>query len=53
VEQSVGVRVPPFASRCNSRSTPAFTPAPTWVPEDVNTVIRAISDLRKAAVAAT
>jgi tetratricopeptide (TPR) repeat protein len=40
----------------NLRSTPrlgsTFTPAPAWVPEDVNAVVRGISDLRKAAVAA-
>jgi tetratricopeptide (TPR) repeat protein len=29
-----------------------FTAPPAWVPEDVNAVIRGISDLRKAAVAA-
>jgi hypothetical protein len=29
-----------------------FTPPPTWVPEEVGTVARAISDLRKTAVAA-
>jgi tetratricopeptide (TPR) repeat protein len=32
---------------------PTFTPPPTWVPDDVGTVVRAISDLRKATVAAT
>ncbi|HKR10407.1 MAG TPA: hypothetical protein VJS39_14530, partial [Gemmatimonadaceae bacterium] len=34
--------------------TPAapFTPPPAWVPEEVGTVARAISDLRKTAVAA-
>jgi len=38
------------------RSTPrtlvAFTPPPTWVPDDVGTVVRAMSELRKAALAA-
>ncbi len=37
--------------RSAPRVTPPFTPAPAWVPEEVNTVIRAMSDLRKAAVA--
>jgi tetratricopeptide (TPR) repeat protein len=31
---------------------PNFTPPPTWVPDDVSTVVRAIAELRKAAVAA-
>jgi tetratricopeptide (TPR) repeat protein len=39
--------------RSNPRTAPAFTPPPAWVPDDVGTVVRAISDLRKAAVAAT
>jgi tetratricopeptide (TPR) repeat protein len=39
--------------RSSPRTTPAFTPPPAWVPDDVGTVVRAISDLRKAAVAAT
>jgi tetratricopeptide (TPR) repeat protein len=38
--------------RSTSRVTPAFTAPPAWVPEDVGAVIRGISDLRKAAVAA-
>jgi len=37
--------------RSTPRATPAFTPPPAWVPEEVNTVVRAISDLRKAAEA--
>jgi tetratricopeptide (TPR) repeat protein len=32
---------------------PNFTPPPAWLPDDVGTVVRAISELRKAAVAAT
>jgi tetratricopeptide (TPR) repeat protein len=39
--------------RSSPRTAPAFTPPPAWVPDDVGTVVRAISDLRKAAVAAT
>jgi tetratricopeptide (TPR) repeat protein len=35
------------------RAMPAFTPPLAWVPDDVGTVVRAISDLRKATVAAT
>ncbi|MGH7652009.1 MAG: tetratricopeptide repeat protein [Gemmatimonadaceae bacterium] len=31
---------------------PVFAPSPAWVPEDVGNVARAISELRKAAVAA-
>jgi tetratricopeptide (TPR) repeat protein len=31
---------------------PNFTPPPAWLPDDVGTVVRAISELRKAAVAA-
>lgn len=38
--------------RSNPRTVPTFTPPPAWVPDDVGTVVRAISDLRKAAVAA-
>jgi tetratricopeptide (TPR) repeat protein len=37
--------------RSAPRKTPAFAP-PAFVPDDINTVVRAISDLRKAAVAA-
>jgi hypothetical protein len=33
-------------------STKPFVAPPTWVPEEINTVIRAMSDLRKTAVAA-
>jgi tetratricopeptide (TPR) repeat protein len=39
-------------ARSAPRNTPAFVPPPTFVPDDVNTVVRAISDLRKAALAA-
>jgi len=39
--------------RSTSRSVPSFKTAPTWVPDDVATVVRAISELRKAAVAGT
>jgi len=39
--------------RSAPRSLPAFTPPPSWVPDDVGTVVRAISDLRKAAAGAT
>jgi tetratricopeptide (TPR) repeat protein len=39
--------------RSTPRIQPTFRPSPTWVPDDVNAVARAISDLRKAAVAAT
>jgi tetratricopeptide (TPR) repeat protein len=38
--------------RSAPRITASFAPAPTWVPDDVDGVVRAISDLRKAAVAA-
>jgi tetratricopeptide (TPR) repeat protein len=38
--------------RSTPRSAPAFNIPPTWVPDDVATVVRAISELRKAAVAA-
>jgi hypothetical protein len=33
-------------------STKPFVAPPTWVPEEINTVVRAMSDLRKTAVAA-
>jgi tetratricopeptide (TPR) repeat protein len=36
--------------RSAPRNAPAFTPPPAWVPDDVETVVRAISELRKAAV---
>ena len=39
--------------RSRPRTAPAFSPSPTRVPDDVGTVVRAISELRKAAVAAT
>ncbi len=38
--------------RSTCRSLPSFTTPPTRVPDDVATVVRAISELRKAAVAA-
>jgi tetratricopeptide (TPR) repeat protein len=38
--------------RSASRAVPNFTPPPTWVPDDVGTVVRAISELRKMAMAA-
>jgi tetratricopeptide (TPR) repeat protein len=41
------------AIRSAPRTLPAFTAPPAWVPDDVGTVVRAISELRKAAVAAT
>jgi tetratricopeptide (TPR) repeat protein len=34
------------------RTTTTFTPAPGWTPEELGSVVQAISDLRKAAVAA-
>jgi tetratricopeptide (TPR) repeat protein len=40
------------AARSRVSSTSSFVAAPTWVPEDVASVVQAISDLRKAAVAA-
>ena len=39
--------------RATPRATPTFTPPTGWVPEEVGDVIRGISDLRKAAVAAS
>jgi hypothetical protein len=39
--------------RATPRGTPTFTPPTGWVPEEVDEVIRGISDLRKAAVAAS
>lgn len=39
--------------RSKSRTKPTFAPSPTWVPDDVDAVVRAISDLRKRAVAVT
>jgi tetratricopeptide (TPR) repeat protein len=41
------------AERMTSRGLAPFTPPPTWVPDDVESVVRAISDLRKATGAAT
>jgi hypothetical protein len=33
--------------------SPTFVPPPAWVPDDVNTVAKAMSNLRSAALAAT
>ncbi len=33
-------------------STKPFVAPPAWIPEEINTVVRAMSDLRKTAVAA-
>jgi tetratricopeptide (TPR) repeat protein len=41
------------AIRTSARQTKPFVAAPTWVPEEVSTVIHAMSELRKTAVAAT
>jgi tetratricopeptide (TPR) repeat protein len=38
--------------RSTPRVQPNFTPAPAWMPDDIGTVVRAISELRKASVAA-
>ena len=40
------------AVRTAPRATSTFSAAPTWVPDDVASVVRAISDLRKTAVPA-
>jgi hypothetical protein len=40
------------AVRSTVRTSKPFVAPPTWVPEEVSTVVRAISDLRKTAVAA-
>jgi hypothetical protein len=40
------------AVRSAPRAMPNFTAPPTWVPDDIATVVRAISELRKAAVTA-
>jgi tetratricopeptide (TPR) repeat protein len=39
--------------RALPRPTPTFVPAPTWVPEEVNSVVRAMAELRKTAGAAS
>jgi hypothetical protein len=39
------------AVRSGPRAVPAFAPPSTWVPGDVETVVRAISELRRNAVA--
>jgi tetratricopeptide (TPR) repeat protein len=41
------------AVRLAPRALPNFTPPPAWLPDDVGTVVRAISELRKATVAAS
>ena len=41
------------AIRSTVRPSKPFVATPTWVPEEVNTVARAMSELRKRAVAAT
>jgi tetratricopeptide (TPR) repeat protein len=38
--------------RSAANAPPNFTPPPTWVPDDVGTVVRAISELRKAVATA-
>ena len=38
--------------RSVERSTTTFTPPPAWVPTEVESVVRALSDLRKTALAA-
>jgi tetratricopeptide (TPR) repeat protein len=40
------------AVRSTPRTLPNFTSPPAWVPDDIATVVRAISELRKSAVAA-
>ncbi len=40
------------AVRSAARSSKPFVAPPTWVPEEVSTVVRAMSELRKTAVAA-
>lgn len=51
----VSFRAQSALSRVRSlpRAAPAFTPAPAWVPEEVNSVVRAMAELRKTAVAAS
>jgi hypothetical protein len=39
--------------RVTTRPTKPFVAPPTWVPEEVSTVVRAISELRKTTAAAT
>jgi tetratricopeptide (TPR) repeat protein len=41
------------ATRSAARPSKPFVVPPVWVPEEVNTVVRAMSELRKTAVAAT
>jgi tetratricopeptide (TPR) repeat protein len=41
------------AIRCAARPNKAFVAPPSWVPEEVSTVVRAMSELRKTSVAAT
>jgi tetratricopeptide (TPR) repeat protein len=40
------------AARSSPRALPNFTPLPTWMPDDIATVVRAISELRKSAITA-
>jgi tetratricopeptide (TPR) repeat protein len=39
--------------RSTSGNAPAFKPSPAWVPDDVGAIAKAISDLRRTALAAT
>jgi len=39
--------------RSTPRAPTTFTPAPAWVPEEVNSVVRAMAELRKTAAAAS
>jgi tetratricopeptide (TPR) repeat protein len=41
------------AARSAPRTLPTFTQPPAWVPDDIGTVVRAISELRKTALAAS
>jgi len=41
------------AIRTSARPTKPFVAAPTWVPEEVTSVVHAISELRRTAVAVT
>jgi tetratricopeptide (TPR) repeat protein len=40
------------AARSAPRALPNFTPPPTWVPDDIAAVVRAISELRRSAITA-
>lgn len=39
--------------RSTPRAPTTFTPAPSWVPEEVNSVVRAMAEMRKTAAAAS